>query len=38
MLGSFSIRGRPASEVEKWKKALRMAAELNGFKLDDYNG
>jgi len=38
MLGSFSIRGRPASEVEKWKEALRKAAELNGFKLDDYNG
>jgi hypothetical protein len=27
---------RSASEVEKWKDALRMAAELNGFKLDDY--
>ncbi len=33
------IRGRgSASDVEKWKKALRMAAELNGFKLTDYNG
>ncbi len=30
--------GRPASEVKKWKDALHMAAELNGFKLDDYNG
>ncbi|KAH9542534.1 hypothetical protein CY35_13G012600 [Sphagnum magellanicum] len=29
---------RSASEVKKWKDALRMAAELNGFKLDDYNG
>jgi hypothetical protein len=30
-------RRRSASEVEKWKEALRMAAELEGFKLD-YNG
>jgi hypothetical protein len=30
-------RRRSASEVKKWKDALRMAAELNGFKLDDYN-
>jgi hypothetical protein len=30
--------GRPASEVKKWKDALHTAAELNGFKLDDYNG
>ncbi len=29
---------RSASEVKKWKEALRMAADLNGFKLDDYNG
>jgi flavodoxin len=29
---------RSAREVKKWKDALRMAAELNGFKLDDYNG
>jgi hypothetical protein len=31
-------KGRPASEVKKWKDALHTAAELNGFKLDDYNG
>jgi len=32
------IRGRrSASEVKKWKDALCRAAELNGFKLDDYN-
>ncbi|KAH8942600.1 hypothetical protein BDL97_13G001300 [Sphagnum fallax] len=30
-------RTRSASEVENWKEALRMAAELEGFKLD-YNG
>jgi len=30
-------RGRSASEVKKWKDALRMASELEGFKLD-YNG
>jgi len=24
--------------VKKWKDALHTAAELNGFKLDDYNG
>jgi hypothetical protein len=24
--------------VKKWKQALRTAADLNGFKLDDYNG
>jgi len=24
--------------VKKWKDALRMVAELNGFKLADYNG
>ncbi|CAM6028769.1 unnamed protein product [Sphagnum balticum] len=29
---------RSASEVKKWKEALRTAADLNGFKLDDYNG
>ncbi|CAK9880608.1 unnamed protein product, partial [Sphagnum jensenii] len=29
---------RSASEVKKWKDALHMAAESNGFKLDDYNG
>jgi len=29
---------RSASEVKKWKDALRMVAELNGFKLADYNG
>ncbi len=31
-------KGRPASEVKKWKDALHTAAELNGFKFDDYNG
>jgi hypothetical protein len=31
-------RRRSASEVKKWKDALRKAAALNGFKLDDYNG
>jgi len=31
-------RRRSASEVKKWKQALRTAADLNGFKLDDYNG
>ncbi len=25
-------------KVRKWKDALRAAADLNGFKLDDYNG
>ncbi|CAM6023512.1 unnamed protein product [Sphagnum balticum] len=30
--------GTPASEVKKWKDALHTAAELNGFKLDDFNG
>jgi hypothetical protein len=30
--------GRLASEVKNWKDALHTAAELNGFKLDDYNG
>ncbi len=29
--------GRSESEVQEWKDALRMAAELNGFKPDDYN-
>jgi len=29
---------RSASDVKKWKGALRMVAELNGFKLADYNG
>ncbi|CAK9875601.1 unnamed protein product [Sphagnum jensenii] len=29
---------RSKSEVKKWKDALHTAAELNGFKLDDYNG
>jgi hypothetical protein len=29
---------RSASEVTTWKDALHAAAELNGFKLDDYNG
>ncbi len=29
---------RSASEVKKWKQALRTAADLNGFKLVDYNG
>jgi hypothetical protein len=24
--------------VEKWKDALRKAADVNGFKLDDYIG
>ncbi len=33
-----ALKKRSASEVKKWKDALRMAAELNGFKLDDYNG
>jgi hypothetical protein len=31
-------RRRSASKVKKWKRALRTAADLNGFKLDDYNG
>ncbi|CAM6023962.1 unnamed protein product [Sphagnum balticum] len=31
-------RWRQASEVKKWKEALRMAAQLSGFKLVDYNG
>ncbi len=36
---ALKIHGRrSASEVKKWIDALRMAAELNGFKLDDYNG
>ncbi len=36
---ALKIDGRRSeSEVKKWKEALRMAAELNGFKLDDYNG
>jgi hypothetical protein len=30
--------GRSESEVKEWKDALRRAAELNGFKPDDYNG
>ncbi len=35
---ALKIHGRrSASDVKKWKEALRMAAELNGFKLDDYN-
>ncbi len=29
---------RPASEVKKWKDALRMAAQLFGFQLAKYNG
>jgi hypothetical protein len=29
---------RKASEVKKWKDALRMAAQFSGFKLADYNG
>ncbi len=29
---------RQAGEVKKWKDALRMAAQLSGFKLADYNG
>jgi hypothetical protein len=33
------IHGRRSrSEVKKWKDALRMAAQLYGFKLADYNG
>ncbi|CAM6028798.1 unnamed protein product [Sphagnum balticum] len=28
---------RSEGKVKEWKDALRMAAELNGFKLDDYN-
>jgi len=35
---ALKSHGGSASEVKKWKDALRMAAELNGFKLDDYNG
>jgi len=36
---ALKIHGRgSASEVKKWKDALRMAAELNGFKVDDYYG
>jgi hypothetical protein len=36
---ALKIHGRrSASEVKKWKYALRTAAELNGPKLDDYNG
>jgi hypothetical protein len=36
---ALNIHGRrSASEVKKWKDALHTAAELNGFKLDDYNG
>jgi hypothetical protein len=35
----LKIHGRTsASEGKKWKDALRTAADLNGFKLDDYNG
>jgi hypothetical protein len=29
---------RSTSEVNKWKNTFHMATELNGFKLDDYNG
>jgi hypothetical protein len=36
---ALNIHGRgSASKVKKWKDALHTAAELNGFKLDDYNG
>jgi hypothetical protein len=36
---ALNIHGRrSASELKKWKDALHTAAELNGFKLDDYNG
>ncbi len=35
---ALKSHGRSASEVKKWKDALRMAAELNGFKLEDHNG
>ncbi|CAK9232433.1 unnamed protein product [Sphagnum troendelagicum] len=36
---ALKIRGRrSATDVKKWKDALREAADLNGFKLDDYNG
>jgi hypothetical protein len=36
---ALKIHGRrSASDVEKWKRALCTAAELNGFKLADYNG
>jgi hypothetical protein len=36
---ALNIQGRrSASELKKWKEALHTAAELNGFKLDDYNG
>jgi hypothetical protein len=31
-------RRRQGSKVKKWKEALRMAAQLSGFKLVDYNG
>jgi hypothetical protein len=34
---AFLKERRSASDVEKWKAALHDAAELNGFKLDDYN-
>jgi hypothetical protein len=30
------IHWRKQASVKKWKDALRMAAELDGFKLDDY--
>jgi hypothetical protein len=34
---ALEIHGRRSeSEVKKWKDALRKAAALNGFKLDDY--
>ncbi|CAK9200583.1 unnamed protein product [Sphagnum troendelagicum] len=36
---ALNIHGRrSATDVKKWKDALRKAADLNGFKLDDYNG
>jgi len=36
---ALNIPGRrSATDVEKWKDALRKAADVNGFKLDDYIG
>jgi len=36
---ALNNRGRTsATELKKWKDALHVAAEFNGFKLDDYNG
>ncbi|CAM6076017.1 unnamed protein product [Sphagnum tenellum] len=31
-------KNQPQAQVEKWKKALSDAAELNGFRLANYNG